>query len=166
VAVALYVLDARLTLIGPKKQRALPIEDFFVPVASSVLGADEIVTRVTVPPLASGTGTAFQKLAHTKASIANVNVAALVTLEDGVCSGARIALGAVGPVVIRARKAETELGGRAPNAELIADAASIAASESEPQDDLRASAVYRRRMVGVLAGRAISEAVRVAREER
>jgi len=166
VAVALYVLDARLTLMGPKGERILPIEEFFVPVASSVLEGDEIVTQVTVGPLARHTGTAFQKLAHTKACIAKVNVAALVTREHGVCSMVRIALGAVGSVVIRARQAEAVLAGQPPDPKLIAEAADVAASESQPQDDLRSSAAYRRRMVRVLVDRAVTEAARTGWKER
>lgn len=162
VAVALYVLDARLTVIGPERERTLPIDEFFLPVATSVLGTDEIVTGVTVPHLAPGTGAAFLKLAHTKACIAKVNVATLLSPEAGLSSKVRIALGAVGPTVIRARQAEAVLAGRAASPELIAQAAETAAQESEPQDDLRASAGYRRRMVEVLVGRALTEAARSA----
>ncbi|MFH0914887.1 MAG: xanthine dehydrogenase family protein subunit M [bacterium] len=162
VAVALYVLDARITLVGPERERTLPIDEFFLPVATSVLGTDEVVTGVAVPPLVSGTGAAFLKLAHTKACIAKVNVAALLTHEAGLSSKVRIALGAVGPTVIRARQAEAVLAGRAASPELIARAAGTAAQESEPQDDLRASAGYRRRMVEVLVGRALTEAARSA----
>jgi CO/xanthine dehydrogenase FAD-binding subunit len=166
VAVALFVLDARLTLTGPEGQRALPIEEFFVPVAASVLRPDEIVTGIVVPPVASGTGTAFRKLAHTKACVAKVNTAALVALEGGLCSRVRVALGAVGPTFIRARQAESVLAGRAPTPELVAEAAETATRESEPQSDLRGSAGYRRRMVGVLVNRALTEAAQTAREAK
>ena len=166
VAVALYVLDARFTLAGPQGERSLPIENFFVPVASSVLARSEIVTQVTVPPLASGSGTAFQKLAHTKACIAKVNAAARVRLQAGLCVDVRIAMGAVGPTFIRARRAEALLEGRPLGAELIAAAAAAAAADSEPQSDLRASAGYRRRTVEVLVGRALAEAVCRAGEGR
>lgn len=162
IAVALYVLDARLILAGPDGERSVPIEEFFVPVATSVLRTDEIVTGVTVPPLSAGGATAFGKLAHTKACIAKVNVAVQVALEDGLCSKVRIALGAVGPTFIRARQAEAALAGRAPTSKLIVETGETATRESEPQSDLRASAGYRRRMVGVLVARALAEAVQSA----
>ena len=165
VAVALYVLDARLTLTGSEGQRTLPIEEFFVPVAASVLQLDEIVTELVVPPMPPATGAAFQKLAHTKACIAKVNAAALVTLKDDRCSRVRIALGAVGPTFIRARRAEDLLEGASPTPERINEAAEAAASESQPQDDLRSSADYRRRMVKVLTARALSAALDSARKE-
>jgi len=164
VAVALYVLDARLTLAGPHGERTVPIEDFFVPVATSVLADDEIVTGVTVPPLPAGSGTSFQKLAHTKACIAKVNAAVRLTLDGDRCVQARIALGAVGPTFIRAHGAEALLEGALPAPELIEAVARSAASVSRPQSDVRAGADYRRRMVGVLASRALTEAARTARE--
>ena len=158
MAPALYVLGAELEVSGPEGVASLPIEDFFVPVCQSVLTPQQIVTEVSVPPLPAHTGTAFKKLAHTKACIAKVNVAVLVTIENGVCSEARIALGAVAPTVVRARKAESALQGRPITRELAAEAAELAAAEATPISDLRASAEYRKHMVAVLTRRAIMAA--------
>lgn len=158
MAPALYVLGAELQLTGPEGVTSVPIEDFFVPVCQSVLTPQQIVTEVSVPPLPAHAGTAFRKLAHTKACIAKVNAAVLVTIEDGVCSEARIALGAVAPTVVRARQAELALRGRAITRELAAEAAELAAAEATPISDLRATAEYRKHMVAVLTRRAIMAA--------
>ncbi len=158
MAPALYVLGAELQLTGPEGVTSVPIADFFVPVCQSVLTPQQIVTEVSVPPLPAHAGTAFRKLAHTKACIAKVNAAVLVTIEDGVCSEARIALGAVAPTVVRARQAELALRGRAITRELAAEAAELAAAEAAPISDLRATAEYRKHMVAVLTRRAIMAA--------
>ncbi len=158
MAPALYVLGAELQLTGPEGVTSVPIADFFVPVCQSVLTPQQIVTEVSVPPLPAHAGTAFRKLAHTKACIAKVNAAVLVTIEDGVCSEARIALGAVAPTVVRARQAELALRGRAITRELAAEAAELAAAEATPISDLRATAEYRKHMVAVLTRRAIMAA--------
>jgi len=89
--------------------------------------------------------------------IAVVGVAALLVVDGQVCADARIGLGAVAPVPLRAHKAENLLKGKSITLELAAEAARLAASECSPMSDLRASAEYRRRMVEVLTRRAIVE---------
>ena len=69
----------------------------------------------------------------------------------------RIALGAVAPVAMRAHKAESELLGNALSSSSIAASAAAAAAEASPIDDFRASAAYRRRMVGVLVKRGLEQ---------
>ena len=70
-----------------------------------------------------------------------------------------MALGAVAPTPMRARKAENRLRGESVNETLIGEAAAIAAGEARPIDDHRASAEYRRMMVEVLVKRAIGQIV-------
>jgi carbon-monoxide dehydrogenase medium subunit len=97
--------------------------------------------------------------------IAFVGVAAAVTLDDkGHISHAQLALGAVAPVPMRARQAEGLLAGNPPSEELFEAAGQAAADESQPIDDLRATAAYRRHLVGVLTRRALRQAVARARE--
>lgn len=155
---ALYVLGAKLVITGSGAKKTVPIEDFFIPVCQNILEPNQIVTELTVPAMPAGSGTAFLKLAHTKACIAKVNAAVMVTMADGICKEARIALGAVAPTVIRARKAEKLLKGEKLEKGLIARAADIAAEESKPISDLRGNAWYRREMVAVLVRRAIEMA--------
>src|SRR5690606_34497732 len=95
IAPALYALGATMHIRGPAGSRAVAVEEFFAPDCRSTLAVGEMVTRVTVPPQRPGTGTAFKKLAHTKACIAKVNVAVLVERTGDVCEQVRIALGAV-----------------------------------------------------------------------
>jgi carbon-monoxide dehydrogenase medium subunit len=87
-------------------------------------------------------------------------VAVLVVTESGKCKDIRIALGAVAPTPLRAKKAEAVLKGQSFDKQLIEKAAQAAADESKPIDDHRASAEYRLEMVKVLTRRAIEQAVR------
>ncbi|MFH0915186.1 MAG: xanthine dehydrogenase family protein subunit M [bacterium] len=158
VAPVLCALGAVVHLVGPGETQTVAIEDFFIPDCCSILAPDQIVAEITVPPLRPGTGAAFKKLAHTKACIAKVNVAALVERDGDVCRQARIALGAVAPTVVRAREAEDLLRASAVTPYLLADAAVLATGAARPISDLRSSAGYRRSMVEVLTRRALTEA--------
>jgi carbon-monoxide dehydrogenase medium subunit len=91
--------------------------------------------------------------------LATVGVAALVINEDGYCKDIRVALGAVAPTPIRAKKAEGILRRQRFSGELIERTAQTAAEESQPIDDHRASADYRREMVETLVRRAITQAI-------
>jgi len=89
-------------------------------------------------------------------AISVVNTAVLLTFDGAVVTQARIALGAVAPVVIRAREAEAALVGGPLDAARIAEAAQRAAQSAAPIDDIRGSAEYRREIVQVLVRRALT----------
>ncbi len=163
IAPVLYILGAKLRIAGPDGKKTVAIEDFFIPVCQNILEPDQFVTELTVPAIPAGSGAAFMKLAHTKACIARVNAAAMVTMADGVCKQARIALGAVAPTVIRASKTEKLLRGKKLDKALIAEAGELAAKESKPISDLRGSAWYRKEMVAVLVRRALELAAERAK---
>lgn len=91
--------------------------------------------------------------------LAIVGVAVVVILGDGICNDIRIALGAVAPTPIRAKRAEGIVRGQKFNSELMEKAAQIAAEESRSIDDHRASAEYRREMVKLLTRRAMEQAI-------
>jgi len=84
-----------------------------------------------------------------------VNVAIGLNLEQGICKELRIALGSVAPTPIRARQAEKRMGGKRFTRELVEEVAELGAQESNPIDDLRASAAYRREMVKNLIRRGL-----------
>ncbi|MDP2917806.1 MAG: xanthine dehydrogenase family protein subunit M [Dehalococcoidia bacterium] len=163
IAPVLYILGAKLRIAGPDGKKTVAIEDFFIPVCQNILEPDQFVTELTIPAIPAGSGAAFMKLAHTKACIARVNAAAMVTMADGVCKQARIALGAVAPTVIRASKTEKLLRGKKLDKALIAEAGELAAKESKPISDLRGSAWYRKEMVAVLVRRALELAAERAK---
>ena len=113
------------------------------------------VVRFAKP--ASATATAFLKAGRRKAmEIAIVCVAAQLRLDAGErCTKARIALGAVSQTCLRAHAAERALEGGRVGEEAFLAAARLAADATDPLDDVRASARYRRHLVAVLVARAL-----------
>jgi carbon-monoxide dehydrogenase medium subunit len=155
---------ATVKILGPGGERAMLLEGFFTGPGKTVLKGDEIVTGFEVPPPTVGMGKCYIKHGRRKAmELATVGVAVNLTLSQGKCHEIRIALGAVAPTPIRARKAEALLEGKTPDAAAIAACAAAAASESSPISNIRGSADYRRRMVEALTSRAIVAAMETAR---
>jgi len=134
--------------------------DFFTGVRRTVLAPDELLVELIVP--APGPRSGGQYLRHTprrELDIAVVGVASQITLSDGVCRKARIALAAVAPTPIRATAAERALEGQPLTAQQIARAAQLAVEAARPISDQRGSADFRRHLVGVLTRRTLTTAL-------
>jgi carbon-monoxide dehydrogenase medium subunit len=160
----LIAADARVTLFNPAGERSLPLEEFFTGPGQTVLAPNEILLVITAPPPPPHTGHVYLKHGRRRAmELATVGVAVRVTLAGDVCRTVRIVLGAVAPTALRATEAESLLTGIAPDDERIEQAARAAMAAARPISDVRASADYRREMVGVLTRRAIRQALAQAR---
>jgi len=161
-ALPLLVLDAILVAAGPDGTRDIPIEKFFKGANYTALATDEILLEIRIPKFSQYTGAAFQKLRRQQTAIdmAVVNTASLLTCHKGRCEVARIALGAVGPISFRAKKAESVLVGKEISEEIIQSAAATAAEDARPIDDVRATAAYRKKMVRVLVRRSLENSMR------
>lgn len=163
--VTLLALDARVGLESIRGQRELSLEQFFVDYYETALEPGELVTRVRLPPRAPRSGLSFIKfLPRSQDDYATVDVAAWVRVaEDGSVADARLALGSVGPVVFRAREAEVRLKGERLADGVLAEAGELAAAASDPEDDVRGSAAYKRELIKVLVGRAVRQAAEEAK---
>ena len=160
MAPPLLALDAVAVIAGPRGERRVPFADFFTGVRRTVLGPDEILVEIAVP--APGPRSGGQYLRHTprrELDIAVVGVASQLTLADGVCRKARIALAAVAPTPLRAHGAEHALEGKPVTAEAIERAAELAVGAARPISDQRGSADYRRHLVRVLTRRTLRTAL-------
>jgi carbon-monoxide dehydrogenase medium subunit len=160
MAPPLLALEAEAVIAGPKGQRRVPLADFFKGVRSTVLGADELMVELAIP--APGPRSGGQYLRHTprrELDIAVVGVASQLTLSDGICKKARIALAAVAPVPLRATEAERALEGQAVTPERIAQAAELAVQAARPISDQRGSADFRRHLVRTLTRRTLTIAL-------
>ena len=156
----LLALGARVIIAGAGMEREVPIEDFFLEPGRTLLNPGELLKEIVVPLPHGKNGSCYLRhLRRTRKDIATVGVAAAVTLdEDGTIASARLGLGAVAPVPMRAAGAEGLLPGNTLTEELCREAGATAARESEPIDDVRASADYRRHLVNVLTRRALQYA--------
>jgi CO/xanthine dehydrogenase FAD-binding subunit len=159
-APALLTLEASLKLTSQKGERIVNIEDFFTGPNETVLTNEEILQEIHVPNLPPHSRGRYLKLTPRRSmDLAIVGVAVVVTAEDGICNDIRIALGAVAPTPIRARRAEDIVRGQKLSDEVIERTARIAAEECRPISDHRASAEYRCDMVEVLTKQAIKQAI-------
>jgi CO/xanthine dehydrogenase FAD-binding subunit len=160
MAPPLLALDAEAVITGPKGERRLPIAAFFTGVRRTVLAPDELLVELALPAPAAHSGGHY--LRHTprrELDIAVVGVASQLTLANGVCTKARIALAAVAPVPLRATAAEQALEGQAVTPERIARAADLAVEAASPISDQRGSADFRRHLVRVLTRRTLTTAL-------
>lgn len=160
LAPALIVLGAKAKIRGVNGGRIIPMEDFFTGPGQTVLKPDELVAEIRVPNLAPRSGGVYIKHAVRKSlDLAIVGVAVIAAMDGDILSDLKIALGAVAPTPIRAKKAEEILKGKRLNDDLLEKASLTASNESSPIDDVRSSADYRRKMVRVLVARALRQAV-------
>lgn len=162
----LLALGATLTVASAKGMRNIPIEKFCLDYFEVDLKEGELLTEITLPPPAPRTGAAYYKFNIIESDLATASVAASVTLGsgDGVCQDVRIALGAVAPTAIRAKKAEAVLKGKKITDALLKQAGEAAATEAEPISDIYASEEYRLELVKALVPRMTKEALARAKK--
>ena len=160
MAPPLIALDAEAVIAGSGGRRKVPMASFFKGVRQTVLAPDELLVEFVVPAPGPRSGGAY--LRHTprrELDIAVVGVASQVTLADGVCRKARIALAAVAPVPVRATAAEQALEGQPLTPQAITRAADLAVESARPISDQRGSAEFRRHLVRILTRRTLALAL-------
>ena len=162
----LMVLDATLDIAGPRKKRTMGIEELGTGFYENSLAEGELLTTINLPAIPSRTGCAYEKHAHRPTDIPFVGVAARVTLTRNrkTCKEARLALTGVASTTMRAHSAESVLKGQDLNERAIAEAAQVAAGETDPLSDAHASAEYRRKLVPIAVRRVVNLALERARE--
>lgn len=157
----LFALDAVIHLQSTENSRVLSVHDFMLGVKRNARASNEIITAVTIPLLDGWQG--YAKVGVRNAMV--ISVASACLAVDKSTKSVRIALGAVGPTIIRCRDAEawlaeqldisTSTGIDVATAKEFGRRVSI---ESKPIDDHRSTAEYRRHAIGVLAQRLITRA--------
>ena len=149
---ALVAAGARLELQSSSGQRWVAADEFFSDLFLTALASDEIITAVELPA-AAGTGSAYLKHPHPASGYAVCGAAAVVSLNAaGRCSGARLAIGGVGPVPVAIDVAA--LSGETLE-QAVVDAALAAIDIADPLSDPYASGDYRIRLARVLGRRAL-----------
>ncbi len=170
-AIPLILLDAVLDLASYTSDgltvRSVRITEFFLGPGRTALEPGEILTRLRFKPLPSGTFAAWDKFGTRPAmEIAVASVGVALQVDGGSVSQVRVGFGSVAPTPLRGIRAEAELVGRRWTAgetpalpeEVIARCVAAAQDEISPITDVRASAAYRREMVGVLLRRMLERA--------
>lgn len=151
----LAALDASVSLASANGLRSVPVTELITGVKQTALRPGEIITEITVPVVAGWQG--YAKVGVRNAMV--IAVASVALVLDDLNRSVGVALGSVGPTVLRCPDAEALLAGAIDWATLTApadalDAFAVAVSAaSQPITDHRSTADYRRHAVGVLAKR-------------
>jgi len=155
----LIALGAHVTLLGREGQRTLPIQSVFVGPKRNGLRRGEIISSIEIPAN-EGVFSAWTRGAVRNENIlSTVSVAIASFVRNGRFGESRVALGAVAPTPVLAESASKEMTGSHANAGQAEKVAHLAAEDSKPISDIRASAQYRRRLVFVLTRRLIIQMI-------
>jgi carbon-monoxide dehydrogenase medium subunit len=146
-AVAL-TLGARIEARSVSGVRQIAADDFFLGPYTTLLEPDELVTAVHFPDWPAGTLTLVHEIARRPGDFALVGLICALTLDGGRITRAGVGWFGMGPTPMRSRAAEQALVGQSVAGLDLAGAAELAISETDPMDDLHATAAYRR-TVGV-----------------
>jgi CO/xanthine dehydrogenase FAD-binding subunit len=163
---ALIAAGAVAHIAGPNGERDVPVEDIPTGPGKTSLAKGEIVVSFKFPPRPAGTGDAYLRMTpRTEMDIAVVGVGINVALDaGGICTAARVSLGAVAPTVLLVKEAGAALVGTTIDAAALDALARAAAAACRPIDDKRGTVEYRIKATGVLAKRAALVALERARQ--
>ena len=157
---ALIANGAVCRILGSSGERLLPVEDFLVGPGKNALEEDELLVQLVLPKPMLGTSDAYLRLTpRTEMDIAVAGTGVSITLDTtGVCTAARVAIGAVAPTALLIEAAGQALVGSKLEDDAIDRAVTAVRAAASPISDKRGSAQYRTHVVGVLVKRAIQRA--------
>jgi len=158
----LHTLDAQIICQGTGGTRTLDINGFVQDLYQTVLNPGEIITGLSFNKPAAGSGGAYCTFKRCAPAYPTISVGVQLTMNGGQVESSRVALGSAGLTPIRAGEAEAELTGGSLTAEQVNKAAEAAMAASDPFDDRRGSAEFKRQLVATLTKRAIGIAQRRA----
>jgi carbon-monoxide dehydrogenase medium subunit len=156
-ALPLLVYDARVELSRRDGAREVPLDKFFVGPGATCMQPGEIMTAILIDTPSSKSRASFQKKGRVKMDIAVASLAFRAELDGDTVKKPRVAAGSVAPVPLRLGSVEKILDGQKMDPELISKAEEAARNEVAPISDVRASADYRRHLIGVYLGRALRD---------
>ena len=152
----LTALGATLSVTGENGEREIAADDFFVGMFATALQPGELVVAAKVPATPAGTGAAYVKHRHPASFYAVVGVAAVVAVENGSCTNARLTIGGVTGAPVDATAAAEAVVGAPPSEESAAAAADMVAQAlPSAMSDTYASGEYRTHLARVLAKSAL-----------
>ena len=151
----MIALDAWFVLAGPKGERSVRADGYFIGLYSTQAQPDEILTKIRVPIPAPGTGWSYQKLKRKTGDFATAAAAVLLQMSGGSVAKASIALTNVASTPLKAREAETYLVGKRLDDASLKEASRLAMEICDPMPDQRGDAAYKKAMAGEMTRRAL-----------
>jgi carbon-monoxide dehydrogenase medium subunit len=163
---ALIAARATCVVAGAKGQREVPVEAIVTGPGRTSLARNELVVAFHLPKRPPRSADAYLRfIPRTEMDIAVVGVGVNVTLDaSGVCTDARVVLGAVAPTAVIVADAAKALSGRKLDDAALAALDAAARAACKPIDDKRGTKEYRIKVAGVLARRAAQIALERARK--
>ena len=162
---AMITARAICSIAGPDGRREAPVEEVAIGPGETSLGKGEIVVDIRLPARPARSGDAYLRfIPRTEMDIAVVGVGVCLGLDgDGVCTAARVSLGAVAPRALLVDEAAAALIGSRVDDQAMARLDAAAQAACRPIDDKRGTVEYRTKVAGVLARRAAAIALERAR---
>jgi len=161
---AMVAVGAIVTLQGPNGRREMPVENVPAGPGRTTLLPGEILVSFILPPRPPGSSDAYLRMIpRTELPISVVGCGVSLTLKDGVCTAARVGLGAVAPTVLLVEPAAKALIGSKLDDAALAAAAAACSAACRPIDDKRGTIAYRTKVAGVLLKRTTAIAAQRAR---
>lgn len=152
----LLALDASLVVRSLRGIRRIPLSEFYRGVRATRIEPDEMVLEIVIRKMQSNERGMFIKSALRQAqAISIANTAVILEIDAQIVRRARIALGAVAPIVVRADEAENYLIGKTLDEDVIQQAARLAVEAAQPISDIRGSKEYRQWIIQVITRRAL-----------
>ena len=152
----LVALEAVVELLSRTGMRRMKLSDFLKGSYETAIEPGELVSALILPPADHLRGTYTKFTAGSSEERPCVGIAALASMDEGVCVELRLAVGAVSPKPVRLQSGESMARGERLTQELIERIAQNAGRNVDPIDDLRGTADYKRHLVHVLTRRALS----------
>lgn len=151
--------DAEIAVTGKGGAREIPAEKFFLGALTTALAPDEIITELRLPPWPAGRRFGFEEFALRRGDFALAAAAVFFDRDrSGRASNAHVGVIGVADKPARLRSVEAVLDGSSIDEDTIARAAAETSAAVDPQDDIHASAAYRRSLVGTMVERALRAA--------
>jgi CO/xanthine dehydrogenase FAD-binding subunit len=161
----LIAAGATCKIVGAKGTRTVNVEDFVTGPGKTILKKDEFVVSFFLPKRPKRAGDAYLRfIPRTEMDIAVVGAGVNLTIDSkGVCTEARVCLGAVAPRALLVKDGAKALIGTKVDDAALAALAAAASAACNPIDDKRGTIAYRTKVAGVLARRAALIALERAR---
>jgi len=157
--------DAEIAVVGKSGARVIQAADFFQGALTTALTADEIIVEVRLPAWPAGRRWGFEEFARRRGDFAMAAAALFYDQSaDGKARNAHVGVAGVADRPLRLPSVEDVLNGRAVDQATIAEADAAASAAVDPQDDIHASAAYRRALVGTMVERALKRAAARAQQ--
>ena len=160
---AILALDGEMKLSGPKGERSIAADEFFLGTMTTAIEPTEILTQIHLAVASRRYGSAYLKMAQQASGFAIVGVAVWLRLaQDGRCEDIGVGVTGLSEKPFRARTVEERLRGNKLTPKVIEESAPHVTEGIDPMEDLHASAKFRAHLAQVYTSRALQEAVKRA----